>query len=100
IDGGMKAAGSTERSVDTILAVFGPGPTFTVLRQNDDAGLPLDAGSISGRDARITNFRLPATGTYTVGVSSFPRSFLNGGRVTGSSFNAHHNGSHHTLIAG
>src|SRR5713101_6289942 len=33
IDGGMKTAGSSLRSVDTILTVFGPGPTFTKLRE-------------------------------------------------------------------
>jgi hypothetical protein len=67
------------RNVDTILAIFGPGPTYQLLRSNDDAGYPLDPGSTHPYDSRIDNFRLPATGTYTVGVSSWPRDFMDQG---------------------
>ncbi len=75
IDGGVGGA----RSVDTVIAVFGPAPEYRVLRMNDDA--PLDEGSISTSDSRIDNFVLPATGRYTVGVSNYPRYFMNGGLV-------------------
>ena len=100
IDGGMKPSGSAERSVDTALAIFGPGPAFRKLRENDDAGLPLDAGSTSPMDARITNFRLPATGSYTVGVTSFPRLFIDGGVPRSSSLNSRSNGSYTLVISG
>jgi hypothetical protein len=81
IDNG--AGDGAGKSVDTIMAIFGPGTTTAVLRQNDDmtGSTPIDPGSKSRLDAHISNFRLPATGTYTVGVSSFPRDFLAGGTV-------------------
>jgi pre-peptidase len=72
ITGGMKDFGSTSRSVDTILGLF--GPDRSLVNVNDD---DLETGS---SDARIANARLPATGTYIVGVSSFPRMFLDGGQ--------------------
>ena len=91
IDGGTKLSG---RSVDTVLAVFGPAPTYVMLNFNDDgprfnsAGVMVDPGSIQvssdpkiSRDSRIPNFRLPATGTYTVGVSGFHHYFVSGGGV-------------------
>src|SRR5688572_22386826 len=56
IDGGMKASGQG-RSVDTILAIFGPGPAFPKLRENDDGGSPLDEGSVHTYDSRIVYFR-------------------------------------------
>ena len=83
IDGGMGGV----RKVDTILGIFGPGPTYKLLRYNDDAGYPLDTGSTDPRDSRITNFRLPATGDYTVGVSSYPRHFKDGGTTTSTALN-------------
>jgi hypothetical protein len=99
IDGGMKPAGSG-RSVDTVLAIFGPGPLFKKLRENDDAGLPLDAGSYHPYDSRITNFRLPATGTYAVGVSSYPRLLKDGGILGSTALNANSNGSYTLVISG
>ncbi len=96
IDGGMGGV----RSVDTILGIFGPGPTYTLLRYNDDAGYPLDTGSTHSNDSRITNFRLPATGDYTVGVSSYPRHFTNGGTTTSTALNATSNGDYTLVISG
>lgn len=96
IDGGM---GGT-RSVDTILAVFGPAPAYALLRTNDDAGYPLDPGSTHPYDSRIDNFRLPASGTYTVGVSSYPRRFANGGTVSSSSLGSNANGDYTLLVSG
>ena len=40
IDGGMKLPGSGARSVDAVIAIFGQGGKK--LRENDDAGYPLD----------------------------------------------------------
>lgn len=96
IDGGMGGA----RNVDTILAVFGPAPAFQLLRMNDDAGYPLDPGSTHPYDSRIDNFRLPADGAYTVGVSSFPRRFVNGGTVSSSTLGANANGDYTLIISG
>ena len=65
-------------SLDTIIAVFdssGQG-----LRMNDDASV--DPGSQDRRDSRIDDFLVPATGTYIVGVSSYPRMFMHQGEVT------------------
>lgn len=94
IDGGMGGA----RAVDTIVAIFGPGNQ--VLRLNDDAGYPLDPGSTHPYDSRIDNFRLPATGSYTVGVSSYPRRFVNGGSVSSSTLGSNANGDYKLLITG
>jgi len=69
-------------SVDTIVAVFGPGPDYRLLRLSDDARP--DPGSVHSYDSRIDNFVVPATGTYTVGVSSYPRYFTNGGDTRNS----------------
>lgn len=93
IDGGMGGA----RSVDTIIAIFGAGPSFPMLRMNDDSN-PVDAGSISPWDARIDNFRLPASGYYVVGVSNYPRYFTNGGGVTYA--NSIQNGDYTLVISG
>jgi hypothetical protein len=69
---------SDENGLDTIIAIFdGDGRG---LRANDDASP--DPGSTGGRDSRIDNFVVPATGTYTVGVSSYPRQFRHYGEVT------------------
>ena len=94
IDGGMGGA----RNVDTILGVFGLGGQL--LRTNDDGGYPLDPGSTHAYDSRITNFKLPATGSYTVGVSSYPRRFVNGGTVSSSTLGANANGDYQLLISG
>jgi hypothetical protein len=96
IDGGMGGV----RSVDTMLGVFGPHPVYTLLRANDDAGMPLDAGSTHPLDSRIDNFRLPATGRYVVGVSSYPRAFRNGGTTATNALNAQSNGDYTLIVSG
>ncbi|MEO6666272.1 MAG: hypothetical protein ABIO65_05800 [Nitrospiria bacterium] len=96
IDGGMGG----QRSVDTILGIFGPGPTYTLLRHNDDAGSPLDMGSTHPYDSRIDNFLLPATGDYTVGVSSYPRHFKNGGTTVSTALLSASNGDYTLVISG
>lgn len=96
IDGGMGGA----RNVDTILGLFGPGPAYALLRTNDDAGYPLDPGSSHPYDSRIDNFKLPSSGTYTVGVSSFPRRFANGGGTTSNTLSGNANGDYTLVISG
>jgi hypothetical protein len=66
-----------EDGVDTIIAIFDANGRG--LRANDDASV--DPGSQDRRDSRIENFLVPATGTYIVGVSSYPRHFGHGGGV-------------------
>ncbi len=66
------------QNVDTILAVFDSNKK--VLRMNNVAAT-LDSGSASVDDARIDNFEVTATGVYYVGVSSYPRHFIDGGLV-------------------
>jgi len=81
IDAGMKPFDLSVRSVDTLIAVFGPLPAVGLQRENNDtlATVPRDEGSQHIGDALIPDFRVPTTGTYVVGVSSKPRSFLEGG---------------------
>lgn len=96
IDGGIGGA----RSVDTMVGVFGPGPAYTLLRFNDDGPTPLDVGSTSTMDSRIVNFTLPATGEYMVGVSSYPRRFVNGGGTSGTTLGMRSNGDYTLTISG
>lgn len=98
IDGGMGGL----RSVDTMIAVFGPSPINTLQAENDDADarLPLDEGSISPYDSRIDNFLLPATGFYTVGVSSWPRRFTDSGATYSTALNGNSNGDYTLRISG
>jgi len=74
IDGGINAS---YVGVATDLAIFGPGDNgpLTLLRQSS-TGVPLDPGSVNPYDARIDNFVVPQTGTYVVGVTSAPATFL------------------------
>ena len=67
------------QSFDSMVALFGPGPGFLRLAQNDDASL--DPGSISNADSRIDNFPLLSTGIFTVGVTNCCRNFQDGGAV-------------------
>jgi hypothetical protein len=98
IDGGMKNDPTT-RSVDTIIAVFG-ADLGAPLRDNDDAS-SYDTGSpTSLSDSRIDNFLVPADGTYYVGVSSYPRRFVNANTLSSSSLNTMSNGSYTLTISG
>lgn len=97
IDGGMKPRFSGLRSVDTLIAIFGPGGN--ILADNNDAG-SLDDGSVHTFDARIDKVRLPVTGRYTIGVSSNPRFFLDGGTLGSNTLGRDANGSYTLLISG
>ncbi len=92
IDGGIGG----KRSVDTFIAIFGPAPSYPLLRMNDDSS-PVDEGSMHRFDSRIVNFVLPHTGTYTVGVSHFPRYFSSGGSARDG---APRNGDYSLVISG
>jgi hypothetical protein len=98
IDGGMKPWSTTERSLDSYIAVFGPGfaGPLTMLDESDDE-MPDDGAMIE--DARIDNFTLPKTGTYWVGVSSSPRFFTHGGFVTSDFLHFTSNGRYTLLIS-
>ena len=106
IDNGMKPFDLSVRSVDTVLAIFGPLPAVTIQRQNDDTSVfvPRDPGSVDIRDALIEKFRVPQTGTYVVGVSSKPRSFKDGGGTTSTMVSGSTarfpNGSYKLIISG
>ncbi len=64
-----------EQSVDTVMALF--DEQGNILRLNDDSAT--DPGSTSTSDPKIEKFVLPESGTYTVGISNFPRYFGVGG---------------------
>jgi len=82
--------------VDTTIALFGDGPDYLILRENDDAG-DLDDGSVSPYDARIDNFSLPYTGRYYVAVTNTYRQFVDGGSVTGTTV---YNGDYTLNVSG
>jgi len=99
IDYGWKAEGSATRSVDTIIAIFGPSPfPWDTI---DDSQFPTDQGSLSHQDSFLPNVYLPVDGIYTVGVSSWPRMFRSNGTLDSvdvSGPNA--NGSYTLVISG
>src|SRR5258708_31710363 len=45
IDGGIKPPGSSLRTADTILALFGPGPIFKKMVANSGGGVPAHPGA-------------------------------------------------------
>jgi hypothetical protein len=93
IDHGYKGPAGTvdERSVDTIIAIWGPNlfepmddPTT-----GDAESLPIpNSDPVIWRDARLDQVLLPATGKYTIGVTSggavqgVPRMFMSDGTTT------------------
>jgi hypothetical protein len=104
IDGAAKPTTNPERSLDSYIALFGPCPTATAPKCifNDDASR--DAGSLTttNMDSRIDNpgYRLPRSGVYTVGVTSFRRPFTNSGGVSTTSLTTTSNGSYTLIISG
>jgi Bacterial pre-peptidase C-terminal domain len=108
IDNGMKVGQDPDpakqvRSVDTILAIFGPLPSVT--KADEGLNMPTSSdpdgsdGSKDFRDAFIDNFVVPADGIYVVGVSSQPRFFKNeGGGTTSTSVTGTHANGKYTLI--
>lgn len=84
------------QSVDTMIAIFDSTPAHSILRWNDDART-IDPGSLSTRDSRIDYFVAPTTGFYVVGVSNYPRYFVNGGGVAN---NFAHHGDYTLIVNG
>jgi hypothetical protein len=123
IDFGFKGAAFSatnpegERNLDTIIGIWGPPPTTAETPRfflpSDDAGSG-DEGSIPipnsnppiYRDARLDAVVLPATGIYTVGVTSggvfqtVPRTFLDDGSATAFISNSLSNGRYTLIISG
>ena len=110
IDQGMKPFQDPNapqvRNVDTLLTVFGPLPAVGMQRENNDTlvSVPRDPGSDHIFDALIPDFRVPTTGTYVVGVSSKPRSFVAGGGTSNTTVTGRTamfpNGSYKLIISG
>ena len=84
------------QSFDSMVALFGPGPGFLSLAQNDDTSL--DPGSISNADSRIDDFPLPSSGLFTVGVTNCCRNFQDGGGV--ANIGDIRNGDYSLIISG
>ena len=103
IDGGLDASFV---GVNTILAVFGPDGTNPVPLRQTTTGMPIDEpGSVNPFDARIDGFVVPSTGTYVVGVSSEPGTFLDidhltSGEVSDQSPPYYVNGTYTLIISG
>lgn len=104
IDNGKKPSTSTERSVDAIVGLFGPGPAFTRLGFNDQSPLAtLDEGSISKNDPYLDKIRLnKGDGKYYVAVTSFSnfREFRDGIRLSTATDQPGSNGSYRLIISG
>lgn len=94
IDYGAKAAGTGLQSLDSVIAVF--RPDGTVLRDNDDNPGPKDAGSENLRDSYLSEVKIDVSGTYYIGVSSFPRKFTTGGQLVSTMLRS--NGSYTLII--
>lgn len=99
-------SGTNPSPVNTFLAVFGPGPDYKVLRYNADIGYPPGPGH-DYRDAKIPNFKPEAAGIYTVGVTSAPCTFRDGGVLLGlrgaatcAPYNTYGNGRYSLVISG
>ena len=123
VDFGFKGAAFSEtnpegeRNVDTIIGIWGPPPTipenprFFLPSDDTETG---DADSIPVpnrtppiyRDARLDAVVLPATGQYTVGVTSggsvggVPRMFLDDGSATDFISGSLSNGRYTLIISG
>lgn len=90
-----------QRSVDTVIAIFGDAASgFKLLRTNDDGYGPLDPGSNHPYDARIDDFHLPKTGKYYIGVSHYDRYFRSGGLVTSGRWSRIDSGDYQLIITG
>jgi len=108
IDNGMKPGQDPtqpqKRSVDTVLAIFGPLPS--VAKADEGLNMPTpftvdpdgSGGSKDFRDAFIDNFVVPADGIYVVGVSNQPRFFQDGGTVVSTSVTGSFANGGYTLV--
>ena len=85
------------KTVDTILALFGPAPDYIVLHQFSK----IDSNTLDHdqRDARIQNFTPTVAGWYTVGVTYEGRWFGDKGILTRNTYNTK-NGVYTLVIAG
>ena len=107
IDGGMTSATT---GVDTMVALFGPGPAcqdgvsdrnyYNWADSNVAMNPSLDEGSISSRDPRINEFKLPADGIWVVGVSHSGKNFVCGGGLKVLSNTPFHTGTYTLRITG
>jgi hypothetical protein len=102
IDEGFKGSGSSTRSLDTLIGIWGPGGLF---EQMDDPRT-VDDGSINRRDARLDQVVLKQDGLHVVGVTSagvaggVARKFLPDGSATAFVANSTANGSYLLIISG
>lgn len=96
IDGAWKADFT---GLDANMALFGPfgSDPYHIYAQDDDAS-SVDPGSVDIFDPRIDSFRLPVTGTYVVGVSGSPASFIDINTVTTNSLELNSNGAYTLII--
>jgi hypothetical protein len=99
-------SGTNPNPVNTFLAVFGPAPDYKVLRYSADVGLPPGLGH-DYRDAVIKNFQPQVAGMYTVGVTGYPCTLIDGGVLLGqrgaptcSPNNTYSNGRYTLVISG
>lgn len=82
IDGGWKIGTTTERSVDTVIALY--GPDLRKIADGDNTLEPFDEGTVAKWDAYIDKYKLnKGDGTYYVAVTSWAsgRAFRDGGVV-------------------
>ncbi len=109
IDGGIKASGTEARSLDSVIAIY--GPNLPMQTRDDMASGEEDEPNTlnSKRDPRIENITLPTTGEYIVGVAGTGRRFLPlatgaswtpDGTVTPYSVKTTGNGSYRLIISG
>ena len=100
IDGGMKPASSDMRSLDSVLAIYGPDLTLPLRQVDDVPPASVDAGSMSRFDARLDEVKIDVDGIYTVGVASSGRVFNHGGAVTDFVPRSTSNGGYTLIISG
>jgi Bacterial pre-peptidase C-terminal domain len=89
IDGGSKTALDPLRSLDSLIAIFDPSGAI-LAQKNNVAIVEIDDGSLTRFDPWIEGIWLPATGRYTVAVTSDARYsdttlrvFVDGGTTQG-----------------
>ena len=106
IDEAWKGAVAGIGSVDSMIALFGPDPAntfgnyFRHAQSNDmTSSQALDDGSLAKRDSFI-QYTLTADGTWTVGVSTSGKGFINGGALTVFSQTQFSTGPYKLIISG
>ena len=85
--------------LDANIALFGPfgDEPYHIYRQEDNTS-PVDPGSVDLFDPRIENYPLPATGTYVVGVSGIPATFVDINTLSMSELDLNSNGAYTLII--